>query len=176
LSGNGAKALLKVADQSALCQLWVRCTRVTCLWVSSGRYMAYILLYFRCSSAVRESLRNNDNTVVSIFVNPTQFAPSEDLSTYPRTIKHDLDLLSKESPQGALVVFLPSVKEMYPNGIIQDKKKPNGTFVEVKGYDQEMEGGKRPTTFRGVATVVLKLFNIIQVRFKAHFKEATNLV
>jgi pantoate--beta-alanine ligase len=121
---------------------------------------------------VRESLRNNDNTVVSIFVNPAQFAPKEDLSTYPRTLEHDLELLSKESPQGALVVFLPSAEEMYPSGIVQDKEKQKGTFVEVKGYDQEMEGGKRPTFFRGVATVVLKLFNIIQVQFTGHSQDA----
>jgi pantoate--beta-alanine ligase len=60
-------------------------------------------------------------------------------------------------------VFLPSVQEMYPSGITQDKQRQKGTFVEVKGYDQEMEGRSRPTFFRGVATVVTKLFNIIQV-------------
>lgn len=121
-------------------------------------------------SLVKRSLVENDLTVVSIFVNPAQFAPHEDLATYPRTLLHDLSLLSTLECQPTDVhpsrtpsaVFVPSVKDMYPSGISQDVAEQTGTFVEVKGYGEQMEGRSRPTFFRGVATVVAKLFNIIQ--------------
>ncbi|KAH7915270.1 Pantoate-beta-alanine ligase [Hygrophoropsis aurantiaca] len=121
-------------------------------------------------SLVQRSLAENDLTVVSIFVNPAQFAPHEDLSTYPRTLPGDLSLLTAQQvsvPDADLTrtpsaVFLPSVHEMYPSGISQDTTVQRGTFVEVKGYDHQMEGASRPTFFRGVATVVTKLFNAIQ--------------
>jgi pantoate--beta-alanine ligase len=61
-------------------------------------------------------------------------------------------------------VFLPSVSEMYPSGIVQNVAEQKGTFVEVKGYGHQMEGMSRPTFFRGVATIVTKLFNAIEVR------------
>ena len=104
---------------------------------------------------------------MSIFVNPAQFAPSEDLSSYPRTIENDLRQLSEASRGSKTVsaLFLPPVSALYPSGIVQDVTKQVGTFVEVKGYSHQMEGSSRPTFFRGVATVVLKLFNIVQVRF-----------
>jgi len=120
---------------------------------------------------VKRSLAENELTVVSIFVNPAQFAPHEDLATYPRTLPHDLSLLSAleyqpseppNTPHTTSAVFLPSVKDMYPSGISQDVSQQKGTFVEVKGYGEEMEGRSRPTFFRGVATVVTKLFNIVQ--------------
>ena len=126
---------------------------------------------------VRRSLIENDLTVVSIFVNPAQFAPTEDLETYPRTLPEDVKLL--EGVQDALprqvpgetttlkrtvsAIFAPSVSEMYPSGIVQDVAKQKGTFVEVNGYGHQMEGSSRPMFFRGVATVVTKLFNVIQV-------------
>ncbi|KAF8634547.1 hypothetical protein AX17_004138 [Amanita inopinata Kibby_2008] len=121
-------------------------------------------------SLVRRSLADNDLTVVSIFVNPAQFAPREDLGTYPRTLSKDIELLAAESlavpgqsqPRAASAIFLPSVQEMYPSGISQDIKSQKGTFVQVKGYDHQMEGKSRPTFFRGVATVVTKLFNVVQ--------------
>jgi pantoate--beta-alanine ligase len=126
--------------------------------------------------AVRRSLQENDLTVLSIFVNPAQFAPHEDLSTYPRTLQHDLELLTAQSvpiphpnsetpahTRTPSAVFLPSVSEMYPSGISQYRDTQRGTFVEVKGYGDEMEGKSRPGFFRGVATVVTKLFNAIQV-------------
>ncbi|KAI0255948.1 Pantoate-beta-alanine ligase [Lactifluus subvellereus] len=122
-------------------------------------------------SLVKRSLVENELTVVSIFVNPAQFAPHEDLETYPRTLPHDLALLCalEHQPVSPLsssrtpsAVFLPSVKDMYPSGISQDVSQQKGTFVEVKGYGEQMEGRSRPTFFRGVATVVTKLFNIIQ--------------
>jgi len=67
-----------------------------------------------------------------------------------------------QMPQKSCVVFLPSVADMYPSGIVQDAKEQKGTFVEVKGYGHQMEGKSRPTFFRGVATVVTKLFNVVQ--------------
>jgi pantoate--beta-alanine ligase len=103
-------------------------------------------------------------------VNPAQFAPHEDLATYPRTLAHDLELLSEvihstagSAPRNASAVFLPAVKDMYPSGITQDVASQKGTFVEVKGYGHQMEGQSRPTFFRGVATVVTKLFNAVEV-------------
>lgn len=115
---------------------------------------------------VRRSLSENDLTVLSIFVNPAQFAPHEDLATYPRTLPRDLELLSEVSVSGrsAAAVFVPTVSEMYPSGIVQSVDEQKGTFVEVKGYGHQMEGRTRPTFFRGVATVVTKLFNVIEVR------------
>lgn len=114
-------------------------------------------------SLVRHSKQANDKTVVSIFVNPAQFAPNEDLSTYPRTIEQDIREL--EEIGGVDAVFLPGVKDMYPSGIVQDVGQQRGTFVEVTGYGGEMEGRSRPSFFRGVATVVAKLFNAIEVFF-----------
>ncbi|KAI0057434.1 Pantoate-beta-alanine ligase [Artomyces pyxidatus] len=119
---------------------------------------------------VKRSLAANDLTVVSIFVNPAQFAPHEDLATYPRTLPNDLALLAdlkhlpspSSPPRTPSALFLPSVQEMYPSGISQEVGRQSGTFVEVKGYGEQMEGRSRPTFFRGVATVVTKLFNIIQ--------------
>ncbi|TFK64093.1 Pantoate-beta-alanine ligase [Pluteus cervinus] len=132
-------------------------------------------------SLVRRSLAENDHTVLSIFVNPAQFAPHEDLATYPRTLPRDLELLTAQSldvtlpglwssipgaggvvTRKASAVFVPNVQEMYPSGIVQDVSNQKGTFVEVKGYGDQMEGKSRPTFFRGVATVVTKLFNVIE--------------
>lgn len=117
---------------------------------------------------VRASLRENDYTVVSIFVNPAQFAPTEDLASYPRTLESDMHKLASLSHSTSSnlrrvdVAFVPSVKEMYPNGFTQIVADQIGAFVEVKGLSHQMEGGSRPTFFRGVATVVTKLFHIIQ--------------
>ncbi|KAF9038496.1 Pantoate-beta-alanine ligase [Panaeolus papilionaceus] len=122
-------------------------------------------------SLVRHSLKQNDLTVVSIFVNPAQFAPHEDLATYPRTLPTDLALLEVErfdhqsnggDTRTVSAVFVPTVNDMYPSGIVQNVAEQKGTFVEVKGYGHQMEGTSRPTFFRGVATVVTKLFNAIQ--------------
>ncbi|KIY49950.1 Pantoate-beta-alanine ligase [Fistulina hepatica ATCC 64428] len=112
---------------------------------------------------VRRSLQENDLTIVSIFVNPAQFAPHEDLDTYPRTLPRDLELLSALGAERTVsAVFAPAVSEMYPSGISQDIGSQRGTFVEVKGYGDEVEGKSRPAFFRGVATVVMKLFNAIE--------------
>ncbi|GAA5906090.1 hypothetical protein JCM5296_001043 [Sporobolomyces johnsonii] len=122
-------------------------------------------------SLVNESLAANDCTVVSIFVNPAQFAPHEDLATYPRTIVSDIAALSSVShpspspnspPRTVSALFLPPVEALYPSGITTDVSKQRGTFVEVKGLQEVMEGASRPGFFRGVATVVIKFFNLIQ--------------
>lgn len=114
---------------------------------------------------VDASLRENDHTVVSIFVNPAQFAPHEDLSTYPRTIQSDLERLGTRATaaqrEGRMVALLPQVNDMYPFGITQHVPDQVGAFVEVQGLSHQMEGQTRPTFFRGVATVVTKLFNIV---------------
>ena len=100
---------------------------------------------------VRRARSENAALAVSIFVNPTQFGPSEDLPTYPRDMDRDLALLKKE---GADLVFVPSVGEMYPQGM--------DTWVEVQGLSQRLEGEYRTGHFRGVATVVAKLLNIVR--------------
>ncbi|MBI4337068.1 MAG: pantoate--beta-alanine ligase [Chloroflexi bacterium] len=91
------------------------------------------------------------SVAVSIFVNPTQFGPNEDLTAYPRDMQRDLDLLA---PLGVDLVFVPLVEEIYPEGF--------DTRVEVGQVARRLEGGQRPGHFRGVATVVTKLFNIVR--------------
>ncbi|KAK1228591.1 pantoate-beta-alanine ligase [Marasmius sp. AFHP31] len=120
-------------------------------------------------SLVNRSLKENDLTVLSIFVNPAQFAPHEDLAMYPRTLPRDIELLCQMKHSMAdgqtrqpSAIFLPSVHEMYPSGITQTVAEQKGTFVEIKGYSDQMEGKSRPTFFRGVATVVTKLFNAVE--------------
>jgi pantoate--beta-alanine ligase len=101
-------------------------------------------------SLIEEARRRCGYVVVSIFVNPTQFGPHEDFDRYPRTL--DADLTACQTT-GADLVFLPSKSEMYPSGY--------ATFVEPTGLANVLEGAIRPGHFRGVATVVLKLFNIV---------------
>jgi pantothenate synthetase (EC 6.3.2.1) len=100
---------------------------------------------------VREAKRFSDVVVVSIFVNPTQFAKGEDYESYPRDEKRDLEMLKKEKVN---FVFIPDVKEMY--------KEDFKTYVEVMELQDELCGKFRPGHFRGVATVVAKLFNIVK--------------
>jgi len=102
-------------------------------------------------SLVRAAQSDNDATIVTIFVNPTQFGPNEDLSAYPRTLKDDLDLLEAE---GVDIVFAPTPSEVYPPGF--------QTQVDVTQVSQGLEGERRPGHFQGVATVVTKLFNLAQ--------------
>jgi pantoate--beta-alanine ligase len=104
--------------------------------------------------------REAEFVVVSIFVNPTQFGPKEDFSRYPRTPEDDRRLCGEG---GASLVFAPRVEEIYPQG-------PQSTYVEVPGLSGVLEGASRPGHFRGVATVVLKLLNIVGPDL-AHFGE-----
>lgn len=103
-------------------------------------------------SLVRAGLGMADRVIVSIFVNPTQFAPHEDLSRYPRPIERDLELCRDAGASG---VFHPDVAVVYPPGVPE-------CIVEVPAVAQDLEGRHRPTHFRGVCRVVAKLFNIIQ--------------
>ncbi|MGN1356541.1 MAG: pantoate--beta-alanine ligase [Succinivibrionaceae bacterium] len=104
-------------------------------------------------SLVKEALKYARKVVVSIFVNPLQFNNQNDLQTYPRTLRQDLEKL-KEA--GVAIVFTPTPEVMYPQGL------DNQTFVEVPGISSRLEGALRPGHFRGVATVVNKLFNIVR--------------
>jgi len=101
-------------------------------------------------SLVDASLMECDRTVVSIFVNPPQFSPDEDLENYPRPLEQDLDLLER---RGVWVAFVPTVDDMYPPGF--------DSYVDVGSIAQPWEGAARPTHFRGVATVVLKLLQMV---------------
>jgi pantoate--beta-alanine ligase len=116
-------------------------------------------------SLVRRSRAENLLTVVSIFVNPTQFGPNEDFSRYPRDEVRDLALLEDT---GAAAVYLPSGAEMYPPGF--------QTYVDVEEVSRRLEGEARPGHFRGVATVCLKLFNAVEAQ-RAYFgrKDAQQL-
>ena len=100
---------------------------------------------------IRKSKRENDITVVSIFVNPTQFGPGEDYDRYPRDERRDLRICEQEKVDA---VFLPTLSEIYPDGY--------ETYVEVVELQKPLCGVSRPTHFRGVATVVSKLFNIVK--------------
>ncbi|KAH9472623.1 hypothetical protein Pst134EA_003230 [Puccinia striiformis f. sp. tritici] len=148
---------------------------------------------------VRHSLSSQQNTIVSIFLNPAQFGPTEDLSSYPSTLESDLKQLAaldvipgshgiphdgfdgrmttdsgatknisdisagaQESLRKVSAVFLPTNDVLYPSGIAADVKDQRGAFVTVHGLSEQLEGARRPGFFRGVATVVLKLFLIIE--------------
>jgi len=102
-------------------------------------------------SLVRAARQQCDAVAVSIFVNPTQFGPKEDFSKYPRTFDRDWELLEAE---GVDILFAPSTEEMYPPGAT--------TFVNVEGLSEKLCGRSRPGHFRGVTTVVSKLFNIVE--------------
>jgi len=102
-------------------------------------------------SLVRAAREQTDIVVASIFVNPTQFGPNEDFSKYPRTFESDSAMLAAEKTD---YIFSPSVDEMYP--------KDATTWVDVEGLSGKLDGRSRPGHFRGVTTVVSKLFNIVQ--------------
>jgi pantoate--beta-alanine ligase len=102
-------------------------------------------------SLVRAAKAQSDFVIVSIFVNPLQFGPKEDLSKYPRTFESDRALIEKE---GVDLIFAPSDEEMYPRGAV--------TYVYVEGLSERLDGGSRPGHFRGVTTVVSKLFHIAE--------------
>lgn len=102
-------------------------------------------------SLVRAARAQCDAVAISIFVNPTQFGPTEDLSKYPRQFDHDRQLLEKERVE---LLFAPPVEEIYPSGEI--------TWVWVEGLSEKLDGRSRPGHFRGVTTIVAKLFHILE--------------
>ena len=116
-------------------------------------------------SLIKRAVAENDRVVVSVFVNPIQFAPNEDLETYPRDLEADCALCEST---GAAMVFHPEPSEMYHDDFT--------TFVDMTGVTKELCGKSRPTHFRGVCTVVNKLFNIVTPD-KAYFgqKDAQQL-
>lgn len=102
-------------------------------------------------SLIKQAAKDNDIVVVSIFVNPAQFGPQEDLKKYPHPLKEDLRLCREA---GVALVFLPDFKIMYPQGF--------STFVDLEGLSSVLCGVSRPGHFRGVATIVAKLLNIVE--------------
>jgi pantoate--beta-alanine ligase len=102
-------------------------------------------------SLVRAARVSCDIVAASIFVNPTQFGPNEDLAKYPRSFERDRELLEKE---GVGLLFAPSIQEMYPAGAV--------TWVTVEGLSSKLDGRSRPGHFRGVTTIVAKLFHIVE--------------
>ncbi len=103
---------------------------------------------------VEKSLEENDETIVSIFVNPTQFAPNEDFNRYPRELESDCRKLEEK---GVSAVFSPPREQLYPEGY--------RTYVNVEEFGTKLCGTSRPTHFRGVTTIVLKLLNIVMPRY-----------
>ena len=101
-------------------------------------------------SLVKRARNENETVIASIYVNPTQFGPREDFKSYPRDVKRDLGLLEPFTD----IVFMPTDKEMYPESY--------DSWVEVKGITEVLEGAIRPGHFRGVTTIVNKLFNIVE--------------
>jgi pantoate--beta-alanine ligase len=124
-------------------------------WRTDGKRISYVptmgFLHRGHVSLLEEARRRGDVLVLSIFVNPTQFGPKEDLSRYPRDLEGDLD---KAARAGVDVVFVPEVDSMYTAGY--------QTFVDVRELSRGLCGASRPGHFTGVATVVLKLFNLVQ--------------
>ncbi|MGE6109531.1 pantoate--beta-alanine ligase [Aeromonas sobria] len=126
-------------------------------WRREGRAIAFVPtmgnLHQGHLTLVDEARRHGDKVVVSIFVNPMQFDKAEDLANYPRTLAQDCAALEAA---GVDLVFTPTPEIMYPEGLASQ------TFVEVPGISSLLEGALRPGHFRGVSTVVTKLFNLVQ--------------
>jgi pantoate--beta-alanine ligase len=142
------KRIATIAEMKAACR---RVTR-------NGKTLGFVptmgALHEGHLSLVRASKARCDVTAVSIFVNPLQFGPAEDLDKYPRTMERDTALLEE---LGADLLFTPGVEEMYPPGA--------QTYVLVEGLSNKLDGASRPGHFRGVATVVAKLFETIRPDF-----------
>lgn len=123
-------------------------------WKKEGKTIGFVptmgFLHQGHSSLMEKARKNNDKVVVSIFVNPTQFALGEDLDSYPRDLSGDSEICKN---QGVDLIFAPTVAEMYPSGF--------STSVTMSGLSQELCGKSRPTHFSGVCLVVSKLFHII---------------
>ncbi|QDT55078.1 Pantoate-beta-alanine ligase [Caulifigura coniformis] len=118
--------------------------RIGCVPTMGALHAGHVSLFHACRSQA-------NFVVATIFVNPTQFAPHEDFSKYPRPLEKDLEAAKLA---GVDLVFTPTKEGLYPEGY--------STYVTVEGVSAPMEGALRPTHFRGVATIVLKLFNLVQ--------------
>ncbi|GGY95881.1 pantoate--beta-alanine ligase [Shewanella fodinae] len=126
-------------------------------WKNKGESVAFVPtmgnLHAGHISLITEGRRRADHVVASIFVNPMQFGPNEDLAGYPRTLEADQQKLVEA---GCELLFLPTPEIIYPRGLAAQ------TFVEVPGISEQLCGATRPGHFRGAATIVCKLFNIVQ--------------
>ncbi len=148
--------------------------KVVLKWKKNGETIGFVptmgALHIGHESLIEESVKNCDRTVVSIFVNPTQFGPNEDLDKYPRTLEQDKTICQQNNVD---LVFAPCVSELYPQG----QEKSNITFViPPLNFENKMCGNNREGHFKGVTTIVAKLFNIVQAD-KAFFgqKDAQQL-
>jgi pantoate--beta-alanine ligase len=150
VSANGVPAGLVLAENFAAVREAVNAAKGRGLRVGFVPTMG--ALHAGHVSLMEIARRECDFVVASIFVNPTQFGPNEDFTRYPRTLENDLALCAAA---GVSLVFHPTPEQMYP------KQPPFGTFVEVTGLSEILEGAIRPGHFRGVTTVVLKLFEIV---------------
>ena len=136
---------------------------VTGAWKKQGLSIGFVptmgYLHDGHSSLINRARRENDKVVVSIFVNPTQFGPNEDFEKYPKNLERDREICERS---GTDLIFAPSAAEMYP--------LKNLVFVDVSELGEGLCGAKRPGHFRGVCTVVAKLFNIVSPD-RAYFGE-----
>ena len=141
---------------------------------SQGREIAFVptmgALHEGHLSMIRDAARNHSEIYVSIYVNPTQFGPTEDIGTYPRTLEKDITVLYNtnksleiEQAMGRVTtVFCPTTSEMYPGLPPSSDINGVGSFVTITPFGELLEGAARPVFFRGVATVCMKLFNIVR--------------
>ena len=139
---------MQLIETIAEMKAWSRAARVSGATIGFVPTMGY--LHEGHLSLMREAQAHADKLVVSIFVNPTQFGPNEDLAKYPRDLPRDTELCASV---GVDAIFLPTPAMMYPDGY--------NTYVNVENLTSGLCGFSRPTHFRGVTTVVLKLFNIV---------------
>ena len=139
---------MKIAETVAEVRQQVKAWRKEGLTVGLVPTMGY--LHEGHQSLIAKACEQNDRVVVSVFVNPTQFGPNEDLESYPRDLEHDAALCEST---GAALIFHPTPAEMYPKGFC--------SFVDMDVLTKELCGLSRPVHFRGVCTVVTKLFNIV---------------
>ncbi|MGN0026602.1 MAG: pantoate--beta-alanine ligase [Clostridium sp.] len=132
-------------------------------WKKEGLTIGFVptmgYLHEGHESLIKRASKENDKSIVSIFVNPTQFAPNEDLESYPRDLEKDKELCNRNNVD---VIFNPTPEEMYCDDFV--------TFVNMNGLTEGLCGKSRPTHFRGVCTVVTKLFNIVKAD-RAYFGE-----
>ena len=148
---------MKIVETVAEVREQVKAWRKEGLTVGLVPTMGY--LHEGHQSLIAKACAQNDRVVVSVFVNPTQFGPNEDLESYPRDLEHDAALCEST---GAALIFHPTPEEMYPKGFC--------SFVDMDVLTKELCGLSRPVHFRGVCTVVSKLLHIVQPD-RAYFGE-----